>query len=76
MPPLAALIGDTFGLRHLGKIQAVMEASWMLGGALGPIFVGYLFDRSGGYFVSFLVLAVTASVPAVLIILLKPPKDS
>ena len=67
--PIAALIGDTFGLRNLGIIMAVVDAGWCTGGALGPVFTGYIFDISGNYFFAFLagVLAMLVATGLVLI---------
>ena len=72
--PLSAIPGDSFGLRHLGKIAGVMEAGWMLGGAFGPVFAGYIFDVRGSYFYAFLAGAIAALASAVLILLFKATK--
>ncbi|MBI4187510.1 MAG: MFS transporter [Chloroflexi bacterium] len=72
--PLGALTGDTFGLRHLGKIAAVLEAGWMLGGAIGPALAGYLFDISGNYLFAFMAGMAAALASAGLVLLFRTAK--
>ena len=50
---ITALIGDLFGTRSLGTIMGVMSAGWALGAAIGPAIGGFIFDRSGNYFMAF-----------------------
>jgi OFA family oxalate/formate antiporter-like MFS transporter len=50
---IAAMIGDTFGMRSLGSIMGWMSAAWALGAAIGPAVGGYVFDVSGEYFAAF-----------------------
>jgi predicted MFS family arabinose efflux permease len=50
---VAALIGDTFGMRSLGSIMGLMSGAWALGAAIGPAVGGYIFDVSGEYFAAF-----------------------
>ena len=69
--PLTALAGDTFGLNHLGKIMTALNAGWMIGGAIGPVFVGYIFDISGSYTIGFLVGALAALSSTALALLFK-----
>ncbi len=76
LAPLGALTGDTFGLRHIGKIMAVMEGGWMLGGAVGPAFTGYVFDISGSYSFGFLGGMLAALISVALLLLFKTRNDS
>ena len=75
LPALTALGGDTFGLRHLGKIMGVLEAGFMLGGAFGPAFAGYIFDVRGSYVFAFLVGVLAALAAAVIIFLFRATKQ-
>lgn len=50
---VAAIIGDTFGVRSLGSIMGWMSGAWALGAAIGPAIGGYIFDVSGEYFAAF-----------------------
>ncbi len=67
-PPTTAIIGDTFGISHIGAIFGVLEVGWMSGAAVGPAVAGYLFDTTGSYHLAFR-LAVAASVVIVVLVL-------
>lgn len=56
--PVAALVGDLFGLRNLGVIIGGVAAGWAIGAALGPAIGGYVFDVTGSYTIAFLVAAL------------------
>jgi len=75
-PLNAALIGDTFGLRHVGMIMAIITTGWQSGAAAGPALTGYLFDLTGSYSLAFLSGAIAALLGAVLIIFLKKTKGA
>ena len=72
-PLNAALIGDTFGLRHVGLIMGVIEMGWESGAATGPALAGYVFDITGGYSLAFLGAGLAALLAAALIIPIKKP---
>ena len=72
-PPLAAIIGDVFGMRNIGVIMGVLVIGWGTGAAIGPALAGYLFDNTGNYFSAFLVGMVTTLIAAILIFLVKQP---
>ncbi|MFC2068090.1 MFS transporter [Chloroflexota bacterium] len=73
-PSLNALIGDTFGMGHIGVIMAVLDAPWGIGAAVGPALAGYIFDISGSYVFAFLTGMVAALLITVLLLLLRAPK--
>ena len=68
-PPVAALIGEAFGLRNIGVIMGVLVISWGTGAAIGPALAGYLFDISGNYVSAFLIGMVAMVIAAVSILL-------
>lgn len=53
--PLA--IAYCFGARHLAQIYGALMLTILPGGALGPIFAGWIHDRSGSYFDAFATIA-------------------
>ena len=53
-PPTVAIVGDTFGLRHIGVIFGSLEIGWTAGAAVGPALAGYIFDTTGSYYLAFL----------------------
>jgi MFS family permease len=48
-----AIIGDVFGIRHIGTIMGLMAACWGIGAAAGPATGGFTFDVTGSYFIAF-----------------------
>lgn len=64
-----ALVGDIFGVRHIGVIFAALEIPWAAGAAVGPALAGYIFDTSGSYTFAFLM----GTIAALLVIVLLPP---
>jgi len=73
-PPMAACIGEIFGMRHIGAIMGVIEIGWTTGAALGPALAGYIFDISGNYVFAFLSGMAAMLIAAILIFLIKLPK--
>jgi len=53
-PPVTALIGEAFGLRHIGVIMGVLVTAWSAGAAAGPTLGGYVFDVTGNYYLAFI----------------------
>jgi len=49
-PVSTVLIGENFGVVHMGLIMAVINIGWDTGAAFGPLLAGHLFDISGSYF--------------------------
>ncbi len=72
-PSTTAIVGDTFGVRHIGTIIGTLEIGWMLGAAIGPALAGYIFDNTSNYFLAFLVGIVLSLIIVVLFLLIKTP---
>ncbi len=71
-PPLIAAM---FGVKSHGLIFAVVDNSFTVGAAIGPIMTGYIYDRAGGYHTAFIISAIIAAAGLLLAILLKPEID-
>ena len=71
-PSLAAFFGQTFGTKHIAKILGMIEVSWAIGAATGPIIGGKLFDVNGNYIVAFWVAAVAMIIVAMMAALVRP----
>ncbi|MEI6666682.1 MAG: MFS transporter [Acidobacteriota bacterium] len=54
---LQLLTMDAFGLKAAGRILGTRTVIDAIGGGLGPFVTGFLFDRTGGYQVPFLVIS-------------------
>ncbi len=67
---------NAFGRMNLGAIRGIETPFIVLASAGAPLFAARLFDVSGSYTSSFLIFAVLAGAPALLILLAKPPKRS
>ena len=52
------LTADLFGLIALGKIMGVINILDTLGGGLGPVLTGYLYDQTQGYLTPFMLISV------------------
>ena len=72
-PPVTVLIGNVFGLGHIGVIIGVLTAGFAAGAAIGPALAGYIFDVSGKYFFAFLISAVSMLMAALSVFLVREP---
>ena len=70
-PPIAALVGETFGLRRIGAVMGTLQAAWGIGVATGPAVGGLIFDVNNSYFIAFLIGALAMLTVALLIALVK-----
>jgi sugar phosphate permease len=68
-----ALQADYFGVRAFGGIQGLMFFVATVGGVIGPVFAGAVYDAGGSYRPAFLVLSVIAMASALGLITLKRP---
>jgi MFS family permease len=71
---LPLLVGHCFGMRAFGRILGVMMIAATLGGALGPVLTGWIFDRTGSYNLAFVLHIGAFLTAAFTILLLRPPR--
>jgi MFS family permease len=69
---LAPIAAEYFGFKELGVIAGAIYFGNNIGGAMGPVFAGYIFDITGKYEIAFISSGITAILAAVFIGLLKP----
>ena len=76
-PVIPYLISDRFGREVLGVTYGLLTFfSTGLGGALGPILGGFIFDQTGSYRLGWIMNTVSLLIISLLILALKPkPKD-
>jgi MFS family permease len=55
-PVLFALVADFFEGRYFGSILGMVVFGFSLGGAVAPWFAGFMHDKTGSYFSTYLVL--------------------
>ena len=74
-PILPGLLLDHFGKKYFGVIYGVSFFMLSLGGAIGPIYGGWIFDITGSYSVAFLT-SIILSIIAMIAVYLSgvPPK--
>jgi len=73
---LTLLSSSLFGLIALGTIIGFVNAILQVGGAIGPLLAGIIFDSNGSYQLAFVLCAVMSAVAVFIAIFLKPPRFS
>jgi len=66
------LVAALFGMRSHGMILGMVSFGFTIGGALGPLLTGYIFDGTGSYQLAFVVCAAIGTVGLILAALLRP----
>jgi MFS family permease len=69
-------IAEYFGLRALGGLFGIVVFFGTIGGAVGPILAGYIFDTTGSYFTAFATLMAFATTALILALMLPAPKNT
>ncbi|MBI4305785.1 MAG: MFS transporter [Chloroflexi bacterium] len=62
IPLRLTMIADYFGRRSYGSVMGVMSSVSAIFGAIGPIFVGAMFDVTESYRLAFLILSVLVAL--------------
>jgi MFS family permease len=73
---MSPAVADIFGIGSHGAIFGVVLFSGTIGGAMGPVLTGRVFDVTGSYQTAFIFLIGVAISGLVLITLLRPLKDA
>lgn len=68
-----AIFGEFFGLRDMGAILGVGAFFWGLGGAIGAVLAGHVFDITGSYSSAFAVGAAAMLITVIATFFLKRP---
>jgi MFS family permease len=72
---ISPIVAEFFGIRSHGVLFGIVAFSGTVGGALGPVVTGYIFDVTAGYSLAFWLCAMMSALGLVLIVSLKPIKD-
>ena len=70
------MVAELFGLGSHGVIMGSVAFGSTIGGAVGPVLSGYLFDVTGSYSQAFLLCATLAVIGLILVWFLRPTKPS
>jgi len=71
---ISPLVAEWFGIHSHGTIFGIVACFGTTGGAVGPLLAGHLFDLSGRYQSTFLILTALALVSWGLLISLRPAR--
>lgn len=66
---LVVIYADVFGRAHLGAIRGVAIPIQLAGNSIGPVFAGWVYDRSGSYVIAFSIFAALYVLAACYILL-------
>ena len=69
---ISPLVASLFGTSSHGAIYGVIIFGGTIGGALGPLIAGSIFDRTDSYSTVFLIIAATALVALIFMATLRP----
>lgn len=70
-----SMIAEFFGMKSLGIIVGLVTTSWAVGGIVGPILAGYIFDISRSYYIAFLIGGSLLTVGVFAGFFLKAPRE-
>ncbi|MFO7708055.1 MAG: MFS transporter [Desulfobacterales bacterium] len=71
---ISPLVAEWFGIDHHGTLFGIVVCFGTTGGSLGPLLAGHLFDVSGSYQSTFLILTALSMVAWALLFSLRPMK--
>jgi MFS family permease len=71
VPQMAALVGQLFGLRSVSALVGVVLIGLSIGGALGSLMGGRIFDLTDSYQVAFIIAVVVSVAALILVLMLK-----
>jgi MFS family permease len=69
---ISPLVAEVFGIRSHGALFGIVVFSGTIGGAIGPITAGYIFDITGNYTAAFWIITTVAAFGLGLIACLRP----
>jgi sugar phosphate permease len=70
------VVADYFGTRRFATIRGLSHSTAMPLGLIGPVFAGWMFDRTGSYEIAFTVLSSCAIFAAICTLLIRRPQWS
>ncbi|ODV42430.1 hypothetical protein AWV79_27120 [Cupriavidus sp. UYMMa02A] len=67
---LAILASRYFGMQAFGRVYGWLYAAFMIGSAVGPLFLGMLFDKNGNYQNALVLCAIGLALSVILMFML------
>ena len=74
VPLLPVIAGELFGLKSIGEIIGVQMLGVAIGGAIGPLLGGYVFDVTGSYYFAFTVGGMCTIIALILLAFIRAPR--
>jgi len=71
---ISPLLAEMFGTKALGSLFGIVTFCATVGGAVGPLILGMIFDTTGSYQIGFLILIAVIGIGFSIVLLLKPVK--
>jgi len=71
----STITADLFGVKSHGVIIGIVSFGFTIGGAIGPLATGYLFDMTGNYNIAFVVAGSLGVLGIILTAILRPTKN-
>ena len=71
---ISPIVAEFFGIRSHGVLFGIIAFSGTVGGAMGPVVTGYIFDVTAGYSLAFWLCTLMSVFGLALIVSLKPIK--
>ena len=68
---ISPIVAEYFGLRTHGALFGIVFFSSMVGGAIGPVIAGHIFDTTGSYSLAFWICTAVAAIALGLIVSLR-----
>jgi len=69
---MSPIVAEFFGLNAHGVLFGIVAFSGTIGGAIGPILAGYIFDVTAGYGLAFWICTLMSASGLLLLLFLKP----
>jgi MFS family permease len=66
------LVATMFGVKSHGLIFGIIDNSFTIGAAIGPVVYGHIYDTSDSYRIAFLISSLLCLLGLILMVLLKP----
>ncbi|MQF48394.1 MFS transporter [SAR202 cluster bacterium AC-647-N09_OGT_505m] len=76
IPARSAIVSSYFGTQNFGAIQGLTQSITVLAGMVSPVLMGFVFDVTESYVLSFYILMIVAGLAIPMTLLARPPKLS
>jgi len=73
IPVRPAFQAEYFGLRAFGAIQGLAFTVATIGGLLGPVFAGWMYDTTESYRLAFVILSIGSLLAVPLVLSIRKP---